>query len=1012
MKGDYGMASKTGTKFTKKVNHYFQMLKEFYWKNSRDVDNIEICYCDYKKGNTPPPLNEFKPLGEDRIWGGEPHCHAWFHFTLDKTNENDWLTVETEHNGWNVHNPQFILYTDGIMRQGLDTNHREHYLGNASNTDVYIYAYIGSVPTHAKLIVKIKELDLDASGLYYDIAYPLTMLECLDSESHEYAEIETHLYRAVSLLDMYEVGSEAFFKSVSKAREYLANTLYSDTQCPPLDASVSIIGHTHIDCAWRWTFQQTREKVQRSFGTVKELMKLYPEYRFMSSQSLLYKYLKEEAPEVYEEVKNLIKEGKWECEGSMWVEADCNLINGESLVRQILYAKNFFKDEFGVENRILWLPDVFGYSAALPQILRKSGVDWFVTSKISWNDVNRMPYDTFRWKGIDGTAVNTQFITTQQATTERTVNFSTYNGSTNASTMLGTYKRYSQKNLSNEVLSPFGWGDGGGGPTVEWMELARRGTKGIPGCPIVKQEFVAPFLDRLAKKIENNPETPEWRGELYLEFHRGTYTSIAKNKKNNRYCEFLYTNAEMLSVLAKELFDTPFPKEKLHKGWEEILSNQFHDVIPGSSIKEVYDRCDVDYAWVKADGEEIAHTVKQKIAASLDKKHGYVIFNPHSFEGCGYVKIDGKTAKVSGIAPKGYSVCDSFITHNGITFDGNTVETDCLKVEFDSHYQIVSIYDKKNQRQVLSKGAVANELRIYADRPDCYDAWEWQEYSTDSYKAVTDFDSVETVDDGARFGIKIKRSFLGSELIQTVWFYEGTAKIDFDTCVDWHTKHNMLKAAFPVDVNSDKATYEIQFGTVERPTHFNTSWDRAKFEVCAHKYADISEGNYGVSILNDCKYGHDIHNGVIQLSLLRGPEEPYVDADMGEHRFTYSIYPHSGRLEACDTAKEAYFLNYPMTAVKITGDKDLIPTFKSLVRVNSNHVICETVKEEEKGSGTVLRLYEYKNMKDKIKLELGINAQKATLTDMLEKDIADLEIKDGNITVDIGAFEVLTIKIG
>ncbi len=1000
-----------GTKALRKIHQYFQLLKKYYWKNSREIEKIDICYCGYKEGNTPPPLTEFKPLEEDRTWGGEAHCHAWFHFTLGSTYENDWLTVETEYNGWNAANPQFILYTDGILRQGLDTNHREHYLGSADSTDVYIYAYIGSQPTHAKLITKIKELDLDASGLYYDIAYPLTMLDCLDTESLEYSQIETHLYRAVSLLDMNDVGSEEFFASVKAAREYLANTLYSDIECPPLDASVSIIGHTHIDCAWMWTFQQTREKVQRSFGTVKELMKLYPEYRFMSSQALLYKYLKEEAPEVYSEIKRLIKEGKWECEGSMWVEADCNLTSGESLVRQVLYAKNFFKDEFGVENRVLWLPDVFGYSAALPQILRKCGVDWFVTSKISWNDTDRMPYDTFRWRGIDSTAINTQFITTQQITREPTLNFTTYNGNTHAATMLGTFKRYSQKNLSNEVLSPFGWGDGGGGPTVEWMELSRRGAKGIPGCPVVKQEFVAPFLDRLAKKIENNPETPEWRGELYLEFHRGTYTTVAKNKKNNRYCEFLYTDAEMLSVLAKELFDIPFPKEKLHRGWEEILSNQFHDVIPGSSIKEVYDRCDIDYAWVKADGEKIAASVKEKIAASLDKKHGYVVFNPHSFEGNGFIKIDGKTAKVSGIAPKGYSVCNSLVTENSITFDCNTVETDCLKVVFDESYRIVSIYDKANRREVLSKGAAANELRVYADYPDSYDNWEWQEYSRDSYKVITALDSVESVDDGARFGIRITRSFMGSKLIQTVWFYEGTARIDFDTYVDWHTKHNMLKAAFPVDINSDKATYEIQFGTVERPTHFNTSWDKAKFEVCAHKYADISEGNYGVSILNDCKYGHDIHNGVIQLSLLRGPEYPDTDADMGEHTFTYSIYPHKGRLETADTAKEAYFLNYPMTALKTTGDSDLIPASKSLVTVNCGHVICETVKEEEKGSGTVLRLYEYKNMKDTVEIELGMKAKKATLTDMMERDITSLEINDGKITLNIGAFEILTIKI-
>ncbi|MBE6651465.1 MAG: alpha-mannosidase [Ruminococcaceae bacterium] len=1005
------MSETPRNKKTRKIREYFNILKGLIWKNERNIDGIEICYCGYKKSNTPPPLTEFKPLGEDCLWGGVAHCHAWFHFTLPETHENDWLTVETEHNGWNVFNPQFIIYTDGLLRQGLDTNHREHYIGKAEKTDIYIYAYIGSQPTSAKLITKIKERDTDISGLYYDIAYPITMLDCLDTEGHEYSEIETHLYRAVSLLDMHEVGSEEFAKSVKEARTYLASTLYDSEKCPGIDASVSVIGHTHIDCAWKWTFEQTREKVQRSFGTVKELMKLYPEYKFMSSQALLYKYLKEEAPELYNEVKELIKAGRWECEGAMWVEADCNLTSGESLVRQVLYAKNFFKDEFGVENRVLWLPDVFGYSAALPQILKKSGIDWFVTSKISWNDMNRMPYDTFRWRGIDGTAINTQFITAQNVTREPTLNFTTYNGNTNASAILGTYKRYSEKNLSNEALLPYGWGDGGGGPTIEYLELARRGEKGIPGCPKVKQEFAGDFLKRLAKKIEGHPELPEWRGELYLEFHRGTYTSIAKNKKNNRYCEFLYTNAEMLSTLAKELFGDTFPKETLHRGWEDILSNQFHDVIPGSSIKEVYDQCDTDYARVKENGELIVNSVKEKIAASLDKKRGYVVFNPHSFEGNGYVKLDGKTVKVKGISPKGYSVTKDFTDTQSITFDGKTVETDLLKVTFDEAYQIVSIYDKENGREVLTKGKTANELRIYADRPDAYDAWEWQEYSRDSYKVINAFDEVETVNDGARFGIKISRSFMGSRLIQTIWFYEGTAKIDFETFVDWHSKHNMLKVAFPVDINSDKATYEVQFGTLERPTHFNTSWDKAKFEVCAHKYADISEGNYGVSILNDCKYGHDIHDGVIQLSLLKAPTDPYKDADMGEHTFTYSIYPHSGRLDASDTVKEAYFLNYPMTALPTSGECDLIPTSKSLVAIDSNHVICETIKEEEKGSGTIIRLYECKNMSDRITLGIGIEGQKASLVNLMEEEIDELEIKDRKISLDIKPFEIVTIKL-
>ncbi len=994
----------------RKIEHYLSILKSQMWRNIRDVDNIEVSYCGYKTSNTPPMPEEFKPFEKNGNWGGAKDCHAWFHFTLGKTEDNEYLEISTEHDGWNAANPQFIVYADGKMRQGMDTYHREMLLGEKESTDIFLYAYIGAWQVKAKLFAKTKILVPEIYELYYDILYPFQMLGYLDLESPEYLQIRTYLYRAVSLLDMNEVGSEDFLESVKTAEEYLKKSFYTDYCREPVAKTVCI-GHTHIDCAWHWTFQQSREKVQRSFSTVVELMKRYPEYKFMMSQPLLYKYAKEEAPELYEDIKRLVKEGRWECEGSMWVEADCNLTSGESLIRQILYAKNFFREEFGVENRLLWLPDVFGYSAALPQILKKSGIDWFITSKISWNETNRMPYDTFFWQGIDSSRVNCQFITAQPTDRNPTTKFAGYNYGTDANIIYGAYKRYTQKNLSNEVLMPFGRGDGGGGPTAEHLELLRRGARGIPGGTKASMEFAGSFLTRLAEKIETNPETPVWNGELYLEFHRGTYTTVAKNKKNNRYSEFLYADAEMLSIIAKELFGTPFPKAELHRGWEEILNNQFHDVIPGSSIKEVYDRCDIDYAMIKDIGESIVNGVKKKIASSLDKKHGYAVFNPHSFVGEGYLTLGGKTVKAEGIAPKGYSVCTAFKDTNSIKYDGKCVETDVLKVTFNDSYQIVSLYDKINCREVLKSGTAANELRLYADLPDNHDAWEWIEYSRDSYKVITALESAERIDDGARMGVRVTRAFDKSRLVQTIWFYEGTSKIDFETYVDWHTKHNMLKAAFPVDINSSRASYEIQFGTIERPCHFNTSWDKEKFEVCAQKYADISEGGYGVSILNNCKYGHDIHDGVIQLSLLRGSADPYEDADMGEHTFTYSIYPHKGDLNEAETARLAYYLNYPMTAIKTSGDKDLVPRSFSLISLDSDRVICETVKEAEYGADTVIRLYERKNMRGKVTLSLGMTATRATLTDMMENDIEDIPIENGNITLDIKPFEIVTLRI-
>ena len=696
----------------------------------------------------------------------------------------------------------------------------------------------------------------------------------------------------------------------------------------------------------------------------------------------------------------------------MWVEADCNLSSGESLVRQVLYGKNFFKDEFGVENRVLWLPDVFGYTAALPQILRKSGIDWFVTSKISWNDTNRMPYDTFRWKGIDGTEINTHFITACNDNGGKTDVGCTYVGNTGSKMVNGTYRRYTQKNLSNEALLTFGYGDGGGGPTPEHLELAARGAKGVPGAPTLKIDFAGNYLKRLEQSMENRNDVPSWQGELYLEFHRGTYTTMARNKRNNRQCEFLYEDAELLTSTAKALLGKPVPQAELHRGWEMILTNQFHDIIPGSSIKAVYDQCDIDYSIIKGIGNAAADSARSAIASSIDRKHGYVVFNPHSFSTSGYVKIGGKTAITKCIVPsKGYIATNDFVQTNSVNIDGYTVENDCIKVVFNESWQISSIFDKRACREVLKHGEVGNQLRVHADHPHVYDAWEWQAYSREEYRVITSVSEAAVVDDGARRGIRIVRPYMNSTITQTVWFYDGSARIDFETAVDWHERHQMLKAAFPIDINASKATYEIQFGTVERPTHMNTSWDAARFEVCAHKYADLSDGGYGVALMNDCKYGHDIHNGVMQLSLLRSPTYPNPEADQGEMLVTYSILLHEGALADSGVAKEAYYLNYPMLAVEACGSGDSLPAEFSAVLFDKTNVICETVKQAERGEDTVIRMYEYLNRRTDLTVKLGIPASRVFLCDLMENEIEELVLDENTVNLTVNGFEIVTLKI-
>ena len=986
----------------KKVTRYQEMLGEQKYTEKVDVSGILSCSSDYKRGNIPPEESAFTAFPNGGEWGRGRDSHAWFHVKLSGVPEDGVLLVTTDKPGWDADNPQFLAYVNGEARQGLDTNHTVLRLDKGEN-DVYLYGYTGPKIERVKLYLSTATVDRAVTELWYDIQYPLSMLDYLNPESGEFAEILRCLYRAVNMLDFS--GRETLHETAGDAHEYLTAEFYNDYCCRQ-KATTVCIGHTHIDCAWKWTLRQTREKVQRSFATVLELMKRYPEYKFMSSQPLLYEYLKEESPALYSEVKERVKEGRWEPEGAMWVEADCNIPSGESLVRQILYGKRFFREEFAVENHILWLPDVFGYSAALPQILKKSGIDWFVTSKISWNDMDRMPYDTFLWKGIDGTGVNTYFLTAQNdcgTTSTKT----TYGAHITAPMVSGSYKRYQQKNLSRETLLTFGFGDGGGGPTEDDLELGRRGAKGVPGSPNVAIDFAGNFLDRLAGKIKNDPMLPVWQGELYLEYHRGTYTTQARNKYHNRKAEFLYQGAELWSVVGHALTGAAVPMRDLQAGWKILLTNQFHDIIPGSSIREVYEQCEIDYAEAFSIGERVQKSAMERIASSVGKDRGYVVFNPNPFRMSGAVTVEGV------IPPIGYSVVHEFQTRNHVTVRDHTVETGRFTVVFNESYQIASLFDKQCGREVLRRGMAGNELRLYDDYPNPgrYDAWEWQAYSRDRYRTITDVSGVSVIDDGARKGVRIVRQFGSSGITQTVWFYDNAGRIDFETSVDWHERHKMLKAAFPVDVTADKATFEIQFGTIERPTHFNTSWDQARFETCAQKFADLSDHGYGVSVLNDCKYGHDIHDGVIQLSLLRGPVVPDPEADQGMHRFTYALAPHKGTLQESDTLRLAYELNRPMTVQNAAGAKTTVPESFSVAECDAENVVLDTVKPEEDGNGTILRFYEAGDRRTKATVTLGIPARRAVLCDLLEREIGDIPLKNGTFTYTFGNFEIVTIKI-
>lgn len=1002
-----------------RIRQMTALLKKHIYAETQPVGDWRYCECGYKTDNVIPDKNgpAFRDFAADDRWGKEPDSHAWFctHVVVPehwRGKDVRFSLITGKERGWDARNPQFIAYIDGVLTQGLDVNHTELYLKGLTEFDLDLYAYAGLEGTFSEFHAELRLVESDCEKLYYDMQVPYEALKLEDPISKSYADILRILNKTINLMDCRKPHSSEFYASLKVADEYLQKELYQK-YASDKDVSVICIGHTHIDVAWLWTLAQTREKTQRSFSTVLSLMKKYPEYKFMSSQAQLYKYLKQESPETYEEVKKMVAAGRWEVEGAMWVEADCNLTSGESLVRQVLFGKRFFKQEFGVESKVLWLPDVFGYSAALPQILKKSGVDRFVTSKISWNETNTMPNDMFIWRGLDGTEIFSYFLTAQEKRLGRKPqNFTTYNANTTPSVIAGTWDRFQQKEFTDQVINTFGHGDGGGGPTAEMLELRRRMENGFGSLPNARIGTAGEFLDHVSALAENDPDLPIWSGELYLELHRGTYTSIAKNKRNNRKSEQAYQFAELMSSMNSVLLDGTYPQQTLNNGWETILLFQFHDIIPGSSIREVYEECDVTYPQVLAAAQEVTDTAINAISSNIKTEGGVLVFNPHSFPGSAPVKVDGETRYVENIPAKGYAVVTPKAVENSVNLGDHTMENRFLKVTFDENFNMVSIYDKDADREVIdaAKGP-GNQLEVYEDYPRDWDAWEISNYYRQSRYTVDDVISVEPIRDGARAGYKVCRRFLESTVEQHIWMYEDVKKIDFETVIDWKQDQLMAKVAFPVNINSNRATYEVQFGTLERPTHSNTSWDAAKFEVCAHKYCDFAEYGYGVAMLNDCKYGHDIHEGVMRLTLLKSATYPNEVADRCLHHFTYSIAPHEGDYREAGIIQMAYDLNKPMTAVTLGAQEGKLADSFSLVSLSAPNVILETVKKAEDSDALVLRMYEAFNKKCRTAVTLGFAPKRVTLVDLMENEICEVPVSGTSFTLPVKPFEIVTVKV-
>ncbi len=1004
-----------------KAKRIEKILSEIELIRRTEIQKLKAKYieCGYKTNNVLPPVtDEWKNFDENTVIGGyDNHCWIYAEFKTPKSTERNNRFLLKLLSGYSGNfnssrNPQCILYINGELIQGLDLNHNEYILKPDTEYKVYLYYFSGMFNNTYTMKISLARADDRIEKLYYDFKVPYDAAMLFDVADYKHIETIKHLNIAANYLDFTEPFSERFFDGARMAGEYLKNNYYGKYE--PHEATVDCIGHTHIDVAWMWTYAQTREKVQRSFSIVAELMKRYPEYRFTISQPQLLEYLKEDAPTVYSDIKELVKQGRIDIEGAMWVEPDCNLPSGESLVRQIIAGKKFIKDEFGTDSKILWLPDVFGYSAAIPQILKKSGINKFVTSKIGWNEFNQIPYDLFKWVGVDGTEISTHFMTCRDKNWDN-LRATSYCGEITPAYMLGTWERQQQKEYTDEVFMTYGYGDGGGGPTEEMLEMQRRIHQGVLGIPKSEMMTATESLNRIENKFENSikeiGKAPKWKGELYLEFHRGTYTSVGKIKRYNRKTEFMLHNAEVLSVLNTLKNSGEYNKKTIDKIWKTVLLNQFHDVIPGSSVHDVYDDVFEMYEAAQKNITDVIENTVKLISKNIKGDNKTVVFNPNGFKVTGVIKRGDKYITVSNVPSMGWNVIDDADEICTVKVENKTIENKFYTVTFDDDFDIISIYDKKNNREVIKSGQKANEIIMYEDLPYSYDAWELSVYHKDKKYKIDEVVSYKPISEGARAGFEVVKRFRNSTVTQRIYLYNELDRIDFDTAVDWHLRHIIVKAAFPVDVNTNKATYEIQFGNIERNHTENTSWDIAKFETCAHKWADISDNGYGMALMNDCKYGYSVvDNSTIQLSLLRSGNSSSEEVnDQGEHIMSYSIIPHRGNYIDADIVRKAYAFNNPMIAKEINNINGNLPQGFSLVNTDSKNIIIDTVKKAENNDNVIFRLYESQNIKGRVKLTFGVEFKKLYICDLLENTEREIKITENTAEIDVNNFEIITL---
>ncbi|MEV4563220.1 glycoside hydrolase family 38 C-terminal domain-containing protein [Nonomuraea sp. NPDC049419] len=828
----------------------------------------------------------------------------------------------------------------------------------------------GTEPLYRLARMDLAVFDKTVWDLVMDLEVLGELMQELPVEGARRWEILRAIERALDAVDLQDVNGTA-----AAARAELTGVLAAPAV--PSAHRISAVGHAHIDSAWLWPLRETVRKVARTASNMTTLLEEDSDFVFAMSQAQQWAWLKEHRPEVWAKVVKAVATGRFVPAGGMWVESDTNMPGSEAMARQFVHGKRFFIDEFGVDNEEVWLPDTFGFAAGLPQIIKAAGSKRLLTQKISWSQTNTFPHHTFLWEGIDGTRIFTHFPP-----------IDTYNASLRGGELAHAARNFKDKGVARHSLAPTGHGDGGGGTTREMVARAAR-VRDLEGSPTVTWETPAEFFDKAEAEY---PNPPVWVGELYLELHRATLTSQAKTKQGNRRSEALLREAELWAATAAVRAGADYPYEALDRLWKTVLLHQFHDILPGSSIAWVHREARRTYELVTEELNGIIGTAQRALAG--EPSGGTLVFNgaPHARHG---VPAGGAAPETPAAAVRAAPRPE----------DGFVLDDGLLRVEIDGRGLVVSAYDLRAGREAVAPGRAACLPQLHPDFPNKWDAWDVDEFYRNTVTDLTEADDVRL--DGVT--VVVERSFGASSMVQRLTLAEG--RLEIDTEVDWHETEKFLKLAFPLDVRADRYASESQYGHTFRPTHTNTSWEAAKFEACNHRFVHLEEPGWGVAMVTDSTYGHDVTRDVdehgttttLRVSLLRAPRFPDPETDQGAHRFRHALVPGA---EIGDAVREGHFINQPER--RVPGSAPVEP----LVTVDDDAVVVTAVKLADDGSGdVVVRFHESRGGRARATLRPGFPVAEVVRTDLLERPTGEPERPGDAIAVALRPFELVTLRM-